>query len=176
MACTSLQMINANLDAEATATIVTAFDNLVHNQPYNLCYLVGWTSASGAERLQIQVGATGSSPVPNTYPVLNSQGQPVLIGTLRQERRLCLKFVNPNSSPTVIPAHFVLGNSQCPQIIVTRATITTSAVSPNPPSQPAGSTGTGSGGSSSGGSSPSTTPPSGSSSTPSGGSTTTQPK
>ncbi len=126
MSCNPLEIINANLDTGATATIVTVLTLLDHQGVYNICYTIGWSGARGTERLLVQVGPTGQSPVPITYPVLNKQGQPVTIGTLRQARRLCLKFVNPNTSPQVIPAHFVLGNTQCPQIIVTPSVVTAS--------------------------------------------------
>ncbi len=123
--CNRLLPINANLDTNATATIVVANTALLNQDACGLCYMIGWTGAIGSERLQIQVGATGSTPTPLTYPVLDRQGNPVLIGRLRQEQTLCLKFVSPVSSPAVIPAHFVLYNPLCPQILVTPVSVMT---------------------------------------------------
>ncbi len=136
MACTQLQVINASLKSGGTnspnmATIVTAATPLSHQAIYNFPYYVGWTGATGTEQLQIQVGpspTTSGATAPTVYPVLNKQGQPVAIGTLRQGRRICLQFQNPNSSPVVMPAHFVLGNTQCPLVTVTAALVV-----PSPP-------------------------------------------
>ncbi len=112
MACQALQVINANLDSGATATIVVATTTFQNQGNATLRHTIFWGGATGAEKLQIQVGATGTTPTPITYPVLNKLGEPVTLGTLCQGMTMCFKFVNPTTTPRVIPAHFVMGNRQ----------------------------------------------------------------
>ncbi len=116
MACQNLQIINANLDSGATATIVVASTTFTNQGIATLIHSIFWGGATGAEKLQIQVGATGTTPTPLTYPVLNRLGEPVTLGTLCQGMRMCFKFVNPTTTPRVIPAHFVMGGSATRQL------------------------------------------------------------
>lgn len=110
MACQNLQVINANLDSNATATIVVAATTFQNQGTATLIHTIFWGGATGAEKLQIQVGATGSTPTPTTYPVIDRYGEPVTLGSICQGMKMCFKFVNPTTTPKVLPAHFVLGN------------------------------------------------------------------
>ncbi len=152
MACQTLQVINANLDSNATATIVVAATTFTNQAIATFVHQIFWGGATGAERLQIQVGATGTTPTPMTYPVLNRLGEPVTLGSLCQGMRMCFKFVNPTTTPKVLPAHFVMGNRQAPELrIYTGGSTGTTQTQPTTQTQqPSGGSSTPSSGTQSG--------------------------
>ncbi len=144
MACQALQVINANLDSGATATIVVATTTFQNQGNATLRHTIFWGGATGAEKLQIQIGATGTTPTPITYPVLNKLSEPVTLGTLCQGMTMCFKFVNPTTTPRVIPAHFVMGNRQASALrVFTGGSTGTIQTQPTTQTQqPSGSTST----------------------------------
>jgi len=113
----TLQLVNATLVQDATATAIVAFTNIENRDLYRLRYCIKWTDAVGSELFNIQVGITGGTPAPVTYPVLDRDGNPVPIGRLRRRELLVLKFVSPNMSG--ITPHFVLKNCLFTQCIIT---------------------------------------------------------
>lgn len=116
-----LQLINATVTAGTSVTAIVAFTSVEHRDFYTLCnnILASSSGATGAELFSIQVGATGSTPAPVTYPVLNCLGENVQYGTLRAGMDLCLQFVSPDSTGTgSVPAHFRLKSPTCPLVLI----------------------------------------------------------
>jgi hypothetical protein len=124
MAATILTLTGAGLSIGNLATLVVANPgNLLDQGHYKLRYLVTWTGATGVEQLQVQVGASGTTPPPAILPVWDTTGNPVTIGQFREviRRREYLKLVYVAATTTtpVVPAHFVVVNCLYPQVVVT---------------------------------------------------------
>lgn len=133
----SLTLLDARLDTSATATVIISAKTLAAYNVYKIRYLVKWSGARGNEILQIQNGATNSTPVPETYPVYTPEGVGATIGRIRRRELLLLKFVPATTAPVATPAHFVVLNQLYPQAIVipNPVVVNLSGVTPNPPSQ-----------------------------------------
>lgn len=90
-----LEVENAALVIGTSATITTAPETYTNKDIYELRYCVCFEDATGAEVLSINNGTT-------SYPVWDSDGEPVKIGRLRMGEVLKMTFIS------TAPAHFVI--------------------------------------------------------------------